>query len=298
MYDVIIVGAGPAGLNAALILGRCRRRVLLCDSDEPRNHASRELHGFLTRDKSDPADIRRLGREQLGEYPSVELRDVKVEAASCEREGFQVTLADGGVHRSRKILIATGVRDELPAIEGAEALYGIGVFHCPYCDGWERRDKRLAVYGGGSAGYGLALELRGWSADVMLFTDGPHGLSAEQAERLARNGIVVREEKIARFEGDAEGLHGVRFVAGGSVERDALFFCGRPRQASPLAFHLGCKPTEKGSVDTGHYETTRVPGVFVAGDASRNVQLAVVAAAEGAMAAFAINTELLKEDFA
>ena len=175
IYEVIIIGAGPAGLSAALILGRCRRRVLVFDSGEYRNAASRSMHGFLTRDGIDPAELRRLGREQLTGY-GVNFCEAKV-AGACSVDGaFRVTLADGTAYQARKMLIATGVVDHLPEIQGAGEYFGRGIFHCPYCDGWEMRDQRLAVYGKARSGAGLALSLKRWSADVVLCTDGAPGL--------------------------------------------------------------------------------------------------------------------------
>ena len=296
MYDAIIVGGGPAGLSAALILGRCRRRVLVCDAGHPRNAASHALHGFLTRDGIEPAELLRIGREQLRRYDSVELRAIEVTDANCCGDGFEVTLGDDTRLRCRKLLLATGVVDHLPEVAGIEDFYGRSVFHCPYCDGWEVRDQPLAVYGRGEHGQGLALELTAWSDDLVLCTDGPAGLTAEDRGRLARHSIEVREERIARLEGADGMLERIVFTNGETLARRALFFSTGQRQRSNLSEKLGCEFTDKGAVETGEYETTNVPGLFVAGDASRLMQLAIVAAAEGAQAAFAINTALLKED--
>jgi len=205
MYDVIIVGAGPAGLSAALILGRSLRKVLVCDTGHPRNAASRAMHGFLTRDGMPPSEFLRVAREQMKQYDTVEFLDAEVIAAECADGRFQVTLNGGMRHTSRKLLIATGVTDNVPEIPGFRELYGIAVFHCPYCDGWERRHRPLAIYGRGARGYGLSLELTGWSRDLVLCTDGPSELEAESIDRLRRNGIEVREHRIARLEG-SEGL--------------------------------------------------------------------------------------------
>lgn len=197
--------------------------------------------------------------------------------------------------RARKLLLATGVVDSLPAIEGLCDLYGTSVFHCPYCDGWELRDQPLAVYGRGERGYGLSLELTAWSRDVVLLTDGPSEIDDEKRSRLERNGIALREERVARLEGADGILEHVVFESGERVARRGLFFTEGQYQRSALSERLGCEINEKGTVRTGKYETTHLPGLFVAGDASRAVQWVVVAAAEGAEAAFAINTDLLKQ---
>ncbi len=296
MYDVIIVGAGPAGLSAALILGRSRRRVLVCDSGHPRNAASRAMHGFLTRDGMPPLEFLAVARDQLRQYDSVELRDIEVLSAQCRPDArFHVRLKDGSEHISRKLLIATGVVDHLPAIPGFRELYGVSVFHCPYCDGWEVRDRPLAVYGSGARGLGLSLELTGWSRDLVLCTDGPSGIDGDGLARLARNGINIREEPVACLDGTVR-LERVVFTSGDPLPRHALFFTTGQTQQSELALGLGCDFNEKGTVRTGKYESTHLPGLYVAGDASRAVQWVVVAAAEGAEAAFAINADLLQED--
>ncbi|MEP6913565.1 MAG: NAD(P)/FAD-dependent oxidoreductase, partial [bacterium] len=295
MLDVIIVGGGPAGLSAALVLGRCRRRVLICDAGRPRNAASHGLHGFLTRDGIEPAEFLRLAREQLRPYETVELRQAEVTNARRLATGFEITLNNGAVISSRKLLLATGVVDDIPAIEGLGELYGRSVFHCPYCDGWEMRDRSLAVYGRGENGLGLTLELLLWSRDLVLCTDGPAELSEDERERLAHHKITIREDRIKRLEGSDGALKRIVFANGEPLTRSAMFFSTGHRQASDLAEKLDCKFTEQGCVDTGEYETTNVPGLYVAGDASRLVQFVIVAASEGAQAAVAINKELMKE---
>ena len=295
MYHVIIVGAGPAGLSAALMLGRCRRRVLVCDTGRPRNAASHAMHGFLSRDGMHPAEFLRVAREQLRLYDTVEMRDVEVVHAECRDGRFHVTLKDGVRLTGRKLLIATGVVDNVPELPGFRELYGRSVFHCPYCDGWEVRDQPLAVYGRGARGFGLALELTAWSRDLVLCTDGPTELDADAIARLTRNGITVRDERVVRLEG-TDTLERIVFDRGEPLSRRALFFTTGQTQQSELARTLGCEINEKGTVRTGRYESTHLSGLYVAGDASRAVQWVVVAAAEGAEAAFAINTDLLKED--
>jgi thioredoxin reductase len=296
LFDVIIIGAGPAGLNGALVLGRCRRRVLLCDAGHPRNAASHALHNYLTRDGIDPAEFLRLGREELTSYETVKLVQTEVTDARCLEEGFEVTLSNGARAVARKLLIATGVVDEIPKLEGVDSLYGRSVFHCPYCDGWEVRDQPLAVYGKGENGLGLTLELVLWSRDLVLCTDGPSELSAEDLARLAKHNIPVREERILRLQENDGVLDRIVFVDGEAIQRRAMFFSTGQHQASELPKKLGCELTEQGCVATGEYEATNVRGLYVAGDASRLVQFVIVAASEGAQAAVAINKELMKED--
>jgi thioredoxin reductase len=296
-YDVAIVGAGPAGLSAALILGRCRRRVLVCDHGSPRNAASHALHGFLTRDGIEPAEFLRIGREQLESYQTVEFKQTEVVNIERSDSGFSLSLADGSNTRCKKLLLATGVKDKLPEIEGLMPLYGRSVFHCPYCDGWEMRDRKLAVYGAGESGPGLALELTLWTRDLVLCTDGL-AISTKDSQRLKKHGIRLREERITRLKGANGLLREIEFTSGEPLQRDGLFFSTGQYQGSDLARKLGCEIDGDGSIKTGDYEITIIPGLYVAGDASRLVQLAIVAAAEGAQAAFAINQELLKSALA
>jgi thioredoxin reductase len=295
-YDCVIVGAGPAGLSAALLLGRCRRTVLVCDVGDPRNARSEGLHSYLTRDGIRPAEFLDLARQEVARYPTVEFRQVEVLDATRSPDGFRIVCADGRQVASRKLLLATGVVDELPRLAGLDALYGRSVHHCPYCDGWEWRDQPIAIYGAAEEGKALALGLTVWSDDLVLCTGGPSGLSGEDLEQLSREGIEVREERVTRLEGQNGLLERIVFETGESMPRRALFFCSGQHQRSALARKLGCRFTPKGAVDTGSCEATDVPGLYVAGDASKEAQFAIVAAAEGTEAGMAINKTLLKED--
>jgi thioredoxin reductase len=294
-WDCIIVGGGPAGLSAALMLGRCRRRVLLCDVGDQRNLRSHALHGYLTRDGVSPSEFLRLARAELGRYGTVECRELAIVEAARENGGFAIRAADGTRLLTRKLLLATGVIDELPALDGLDALYGTSVHHCPYCDAWEWRDRPLAAYGEGEAASGLALSLTFWSPDVLLCTGGA-ALPEGAMTRLAAAGVKIREEPVLRLEGSDGRLERIVFASGEPARRSALFVVAGQRQRSPLAEGLGCRFTDTGTVNTGTCEVTNVPGLFVAGDASKEAQFVAVAAAEGTEAGIAIHKALMKED--
>jgi thioredoxin reductase len=297
-FDVLIVGAGPAGMSAALVLGRACRTVLMFDHGQPRNAATQTMHGFLTRDGIAPDEFRQIARRELARYESVRLESAVVKSvARLDGDGFEATLADGRSFTSRKMLLATGVVDNVPDVPGLRDLYGKSVFHCPFCDGFELRGRPIAVYGCERRGFGLSMEMLGWSKDLVLVSDGPCGIGADELATLARNGIRLREERVIRLEGGDGKLEHVVFAQGDPLAREALFFTTGQHMSCELAKTLGCQFNEKGTVHTGRHESTHVPGLYVAGDASRDVQWVVIAAAEGAEAAFAITQDLIKESW-
>jgi thioredoxin reductase len=297
-YDVAIVGGGPAGLSAALVLGRCRRSVLICDDGSPRNEVSPSAHCLLGNEGIAPPELLARGRKELREYESVVLHDDKVLSITKANHEFSVTCMGGLKATARKVLLTTGLKDEVPNIDGIGKLYGRSVHHCPYCDGFEHRDQPIAVYGKGDNGAALALTMRQWSRDVVLCTDGPTTISPEMQSRLEHHGVAVHTKQIAKLEGDDQGhLHRICFTNGKSVDSTALFFTTGCMQRSDLSERLGCNRDEKGGIISDPLtEESTVPGVYVAGDASRDVLLIAVAIAEGAKAAVAINRSLLKED--
>lgn len=309
MYDAIVVGGGVAGLSAGLMLGRARRRVLLLDAGEPRNASAAAAHGVFTRDGTPPLELLRLAREQLRPYATVELRSEAAVAASAVDGGFEVELADGERARGRKLLLATGVRDELPAIPGFAELWGGSVFTCPYCHGWEMRDEPLAVYANGAVAMHAAPLLRNWSRDVVLLTDGPAELTAEERAKLAALEIPVREERVARLVGAAAGAPGggerrlecVVFVGGEELRRRGILMRPGQRPRTELAVGLGCGLKEDGPmaglIVVDATQQTTVPGVFAAGDLVGMPQVNI-AAASGSTAGAMLNAALIAEEVA
>jgi thioredoxin reductase len=296
--DCVIVGGGPAGLSAALMLGRCRRNVVLCDSGQPRNASSQAMHGFLSRDGIPPLELLRIGREQLHTYETVQVRQIEVIDVSMADKLFSVTLADGSTLQSRTVLLATGVTDELPKVDGITAFYGRSVFHCPYCDGWEVRDQPIAVYGNGKSGASLVQTLSIWTKDLCICTDGEPEFSRHETRRLKRLNVSIFSQRIKRLVGEGGKLQRIEFADGSIHPCTAMFVHTHQQQGSCLPAKLGCEDKQRRTVPTGKYEITSVPGLYVAGDASRDVQWAIVAASEGAQAAFDINKSLLKEHLA
>jgi len=300
-YDVVIVGAGCAGLSTALVLGRSRRRVLICDGGAPRNAPSPGVHAFLSRDGILPHELLRISRKQLEPYPSVVIRPGRVTTVTVESHGFTL-IAESESGRpatitTRKLLLATGVDDELPPIDGMRELWGRGVLHCPYCHGWEVQDQALAVYGRGKQVTGLALLVSRWSRDVVVCTNGPGGLSANARQRLRGQGIGIREEPILRLQGNKRGdLKCIMFENGEELEREAIFVHPHQHQRGTLAEQLGCRLTSKGAVWTNKYLQTSVRGVYAAGDMTPGSQQAIIAAAEGAQAGIFLNERLTKEE--
>jgi thioredoxin reductase len=265
-FECIVVGAGPAGLSAALTLGRARRRTLVLDSGEPRNHAARAMHGVLGHDGLSPAALRARGIEEVGRY-GIEVRPHAAGAARRIEGGFDI---DGMT--ARTVVLATGMLDATPPVEGFDALYGISAHTCPYCDGWEHRDERIAVYAAGEAAAHMGPLLRQWSDDV----------------------IVVDPAEVARFVSTDGRLTHIELTGGESIERDALFFNVAMHPRVDLAVQLGCALTENGFVEAAPGDRqTSVDGVYAIGNCTDPMLNVPMSIADGARAAVFVNVRLL-----
>ena len=286
MYDIIIAGGGPAGLSAALILGRARKRVLLCDAGPPRNARAHAIHGFVTRDGTSPTEFRRVAREQLAPYTSVELSGAFVEDVAGEPDALDVHLGDGSV-RARRVLVCTGMIDELPELPGYRELWGESIFQCPFCHGWEAQDRGFGLLVAAPQWLEMAPFLRAWTDDLVVFTDAKFPVPEDVRARLVSAGIGVEERPITRLIADGPRLAAIELAGGDRVTRDILF-ARPPQRQTALVTRLGLDLDESGYVRVDARAQTSRPGVLAAGDLTTMMQGALVAASAGTMAAYAL----------
>ncbi|MBF9140544.1 NAD(P)/FAD-dependent oxidoreductase [Hymenobacter properus] len=296
-FDILIIGGSYAGLSAAMALGRARRRVLILDTGRPCNRQTPHSHNFLTQDGATPAALRARAIEQVLQYPTIELRaDEALTAASVEG-GFRIETAAGTSIKARKVVLATGITDMLPALPGFAECWGISVLHCPYCHGYEVADQRLGVLGNGDVGFEFARLIRQWSAQLTLFTDGPATLTESQRATLARHLVGVVETPIRGLAHDQGQLRAVQLADGSSYPLDGVF--ARVPFALPgtLAQQLGCAITEMGYVQVDDFQRTSVAGVYAAGDNTTPMRAVAAAVAAGSKAGAVLNKELIDESF-
>jgi thioredoxin reductase len=291
-WDCVVVGGGAAGLSAALVLGRARRRTLVVDAGAQSNLAAHGTGGLLGQDGRPPAELYATGRAELGRYPSVELRHGEVTTGGAEDGGFVLDLADGTRARTRRVLLATGMQYRTPEIPGLRQLWGRSAFHCPFCHGWEMRDQPLAVLASGDRAEHLALMLRGWTDDIVVLTNGPAGFRAD---------VRIDERQIAEFVSEDGELVAVLFADGTRLARRGVLVAASLRQRSSLAADLGVAaappgPVSEDAVLIDAFHRTSVPGVFAAGDLSAAMPQVAAAIATGSLSAAAVVQSLLADD--
>jgi thioredoxin reductase len=299
-WDCIVVGAGAAGLSAALVLGRARRRTLVVDGGGQSNRSAEGIGGLLGHDGRPPAEFYAAGRDELAAHPTVELRSSEVLGGERHDGGFALELADGSREPARHVLLATGMEYRFPTLPGIAERWGRSVFHCPFCHGWEVRDQPLGVLDRGAAGAKRALLLRFWSDDVTLLADGPAELEAEDAERLRAAGVTVDERRVGELRGPGSDLTAVAFADGGERPCRALLVPVTLHQRSALAEQLGAAAADPGPLVVDAVEVdptfhTSVPGLFAAGDVSGQMQSVANAIAAGSGAAAMIVHDLMAE---
>ncbi|MGX5819758.1 NAD(P)/FAD-dependent oxidoreductase [Chitinophaga lutea] len=296
--EVAVIGGSSAGLAAALTLGRCGRQAVVFDGGAPRNKPAAHAQNFFTRDGTPPAELLRIGREQLAPYPSIRLHGDIVAQAEHRPEGFFLTTAAGVNFLARRIILATGVKDQLPDIPGLAALWGGKVFHCPFCHGWEARNVPIALLANGEAAADAATVIWNWNKDMLLCTNGPSTIPAERAAQLQRQGIVLLETPVTSIDDTPDGIR-LHFADGTSAEKSVGYIKAPLIFQNGIARQLGCKLTESGSVEVDAMQATSVPGVFAAGDVAHpGMHQVSMAAATGHMAAAACFRGLNMEIFA
>lgn len=293
-YDAVVVGGGAAGLSAALVLGRSRRRVVVVDAGEPRNATASHLHGFLSRDGMDPAELLATGRREVAGYGGELLTGRVVGIERLERARFTVRLAEGGELQARSVVVATGLRDELPDIPGLREQWGQGVHVCPYCHGYEVRDSALGVIGGEDRAFSLrqALLIPQWSDDVVFF---PHriDLASHERELLSARGVRIADGEVTRIVTDESGVRGVEIADGPLVPRTGLFVGPHYVPSDDLLTGLGCELDDEGWVATDRTGRTSIDGVWAPGNVADHTAQLINAAAAGSAAAIALNNTYL-----
>jgi len=300
-YDVVIIGGSAAGLSAALVLSRARRRVAVVDAGAPRNAPAAHMHGFLSRDGLPPQDLLALGRQEVAAYGGLLINDtvtaLQPAAGTGAGAGFSVSLAGGPALSTRSVLVATGLRDELPDIPGVRERWGRDLLHCPYCHGYEVRDQPVGVLGGTPEAVQHAQVVRQWSSDVVIF---PHTdtLTGDQREQLVARAIGVVDGNVGRLVVQEDRLTGVELDDGRVVPRTAVFVRPRFVPNNDVLLALGCSMDDDGWVVTDSVGRTTVPGVWAAGNVANPRAQVITAAGEGSAAAIALNGDLVEDDVA
>jgi thioredoxin reductase len=296
-YDVIIIGGSFAGLSAAMQLARARRRILLVDAGRPRNRFAHASHGFLGQDGVAAAEIMREGLRQLSAYPSVDFFHGQADAARAEDQGFRIGLSDGCEVLTRRLVLATGVSDELP-LPSMVPRWGVSVLHCPYCHGYEVRDRPIAVIANHPAAAHQGVMLPDWGPTT-YFTQGVFEPTPEEAAQLIARGVTIERTPVVELLGEGQATRALRLADGREVVAEAVFTAPKTRVTSPLAEQLGCAFAEGMTglhIQVDAMQQTTVANVFAAGDAAQPMHNATLASAAGVMAGVAAHRSLIAEE--
>jgi thioredoxin reductase len=291
-YDVILIGGSYAGLAAGMALGRSLRKVLILDGGKPCNRQTPYSHNFLTQDGKAPAEIAALARQQVMRYETVHFQGGTAVEGFRDPEGFRIRTDQGETYSARKLVFATGIRDLLPDIPGLAACWGISVLHCPYCHGYEVRNRPTGLLANGDAGFEFALLLSNWTRDLSVFTQGPAKFTPDQRSALAARDIRIRESPLGEVDHDHGHLRTVRFLDGSEASLSALYARAPFEQHCPIPAALGCETTPEGYLKVDAQQRTTVPGVFACGDNSNPMRTVANAVATGTTAGMMLNKEM------
>ncbi|MFP7295103.1 NAD(P)/FAD-dependent oxidoreductase [Bacillus safensis] len=294
--DCAIIGGGPAGLSAALVVGRGRKQVIVFDDELPRNRVTQESHGFITNDGMTPFEIRQAGEADLQKYPNIQIKRSRINDIQKREEFFTLLTHEGDTFEAKKIILATGLQDILPEIEGIHDVYGKTLFSCPFCDGWELKDKALALIAENQRALHMAKLLSNWTKDLIVFTNG-HVLAEEDKVLLTAHSIQVIDVPIVSIDHDNGQLRSLQLANGETVKREGGFVASEFKQSAPFAEKLGCQMTKNAGIETDILGRTTVSGVFACGDNLGGPAQLVLAAAAGSQAGMGVIHELVQEEF-
>lgn len=297
LFDCAIIGGGPAGLNAALVLGRSLKKTVLFDDNRPRNRVTHESHGFLTRDGIHPQELKRLAQSELSAYPDVRIEASRVVSAEKESKFFRIETESGEVFRAKKLILATGFTETLPNIPRLPEFYGTSLFSCPFCDGYEMRGEPLIIISESEAAGHLAKVASNWTNDLIIATNGNQLIAASERQALERHGVLIYEEQIRSLDGENGKLRAITFEDGTTIERSGGFLTAEWHQAASIAKDLGCYINERGGIETDPMQRTNVEGVFACGDISMGPAQLVIAAGQGSLAAISVVAAFTEERF-
>jgi thioredoxin reductase len=297
VFEVIIIGGSYSGLSAAMALGRSMREVLVLDSALPCNRQTLHAHNLITQDGNKPQEISALAKEQVLNYPTIQF--IHATASGCRKvdNGFEISLNEGKTFRSKKILFATGVKDDMANIEGFAECWGISVLHCPYCHGYEVKGKKLGIIANGDIAFEFCKLISNWSSSLILFTDGEPTLTKEQREKLEQHNIIINENKIDRLIHTSGHLKNIVLQGNNVIPMDAIFSRVSFKQHCSLPAVLGCAITKEGLIEIDMFQKTTVPGIYAAGDATTMFRAISMAIASGSIAGAVINKDIIEENF-
>jgi thioredoxin reductase len=297
IFDVIIIGGSYSGLAAGMALGRALRKVLIIDNGKPCNIQTPHSHNFLTNDGKAPAEIAAIAIRQVKKYDTVKFFNGTALAAGRSGGRFEITVDNGELFQAKKLVFASGIKDRLPDIEGIEACWGISVIHCPYCHGYEVRNKKTGILANGDFGFEFTRMISNWTKDLTLYTNGTSLLSDLQREKLEEHQIKIVEKEIVKFEHKKGIIHSIIFKDGTKTSVDAVYAPAPFEQHSRIPESMGCELTEEGYIKVNDIQETTIEGVFAIGDMATKMRTVANAVSTGTAAGMMINKKIILEEF-
>ena len=296
-FEVIVIGGSYAGLSAAMCLGRALRSLLIIDSEMPCNRQTPHSHNFITQDGKTPKQIATIAREQVSQYKTVNFYTGTAVDAIKKEKGFEIKTSAGDFFYSKKLIIATGLKDAMPDIKGFAECWGISVIHCPYCHGYEVRNERTGILGNGDYGFEFSRLVSNWTKDLALYTNGKSMLNVQQAEKLTKHNIPIVEKEIDSLQHTNGQIQTITFKDNSKTPITAIYARPQTTQHSEIASQLGCELTEQGRVKVEMSQQTTIPGVYACGDCSNSSRDLAIAVSSGVIAGGTCNKEMILEEF-